>query len=420
MDEAQSKILDAAWLVRLRWMATAAQAALVLFAATTLELDIPLIPLFALIGLLAFSNLVLYVICIRGGELSRFQVGSVLVLDTILLYALLFLTGGPSNPFSILFMVYIALAAVVLGVAWTWVLAVIASACFALLFFWHRAVPGMSHGTDDPFSSHLQGMLLAFALTSFLLAYFVSRVAAQLQEKEKHLRELERERMTQLRLRSLATLSAGAAHELATPLSAIAVAAGEIANEISEESEFRKDVDLIRRQVQRCRAVLDQMGASGGQLRAELPTAVTSKDVLDEVLADLVPEDRRKILSEITAKSRIRLSRTGLRQSLLALIRNALDVSAGSSEIRISSWEDAGAVFFEVSDSGPGLAREMLERIGEPFLTTKEPGSGMGLGLFLTKAFVSQSGGSFELESSDGTGTSVRLSFPKERKVVGA
>ena len=415
MKRHSRSVLDPTWLIRLRWISALVQIALLALSMTLLQFALPFLELCTVVGVLVLSNAALHIAQHRQVVISQLTIGSVLILDTLLLYSLLFLTGGPSNPFSILFVVHVALAAVVLGPRWTWLLALVASSCFAALFVWYQPFPAIGHHGDS-FSFHLYGMLIAFVLTVLLVAYFVSKVARELQEKEQALRAIEREQMNQQRLSSLATLAAGAAHELATPLSTIAVAAGELADELEDQPENKNDIELIRTQVKRCRAVLDQMAASGGQLVAEPPAAVSAAMVVEETLQALLPSQRGRISTELLARSPLYLPRTGLQQCLSALVKNALDASSASSAISISTSESDETVEFEVKDAGQGISALVQERVGEPFFTTKEPGAGMGLGIYLAKNFVHQYGGQLAIESREGLGTTVKMAFPKEHR----
>ena len=411
--------LDLGWLIRLRWISAAAQIALIALLQFGFAMQLPLTQLGVVILVLLLTNAALVLSSKRRPDRAPSEVGVVLILDTVLLYFLLLLTGGPSNPFSILFLVHIALAAVLLGAAWTWLLAAVASTCFAGLFFWHLPMPHMPHANGDSFSVHLYGMLLAFVVTAFLIAYFVSRVAALLQQKELRLRDLERQRQNQLRLSSLATLAAGAAHELATPLSTIAVAAGELAEEIADQPLVAEDVQLIRDQVQRCRLVLDQMSVSGGQSRVAAVSSVSPATAIAAVLRKLSPVERELVHCEIDASGELAVPEVGLRQCVGALLRNALEAGGPGDKIYLQAYEDVEGITIEIRDTGCGMAAEVRERVGEPFFSTKEPGAGMGLGLFLTKAFVDQYAGRFEVDSSPHSGTAVRLWLPKCRAVVG-
>ncbi len=160
-----------------------------------------------------------------------------MLVDNLLLTALLYYTGGPANPFTVCYLVNIALAAAILGARWAWVLNGAAFACFALLFFAHLPLAELEHGPEHehamhhhtrtapgPMSLHLQGSLIAFGGASTFIVYFITRVTRELARREAELDEASRRRARTDKLAALATLAAGAAHELASPLSTIALA----------------------------------------------------------------------------------------------------------------------------------------------------------------------------------------------------
>ncbi len=215
------------WLVRLRWAAVLAQVIGVAVAVRALGLALPLTPIAVLITVLAASNLVLGRWVSHGRPAASPRVfGTVLAADVTLLTGLLWLTGGASNPFTAVYLVYIALAAVTLGSRWTWTIAAIAVAGYGILFILAPAPdPHATHAAKD-LSGHLAGMWVAFLSAALLIGFFVTRVREALDERERALAEARRAAAAQERLASLTTLAAGAAHELATPLATIAVARG--------------------------------------------------------------------------------------------------------------------------------------------------------------------------------------------------
>ena len=189
-------------------------------------------PIAFLIVLLAASNLVLGWWVSRGRAAEPRVFGVVLALDVTLLTALLWLTGGTSNPFTTVYLVYIALAAVTLGSRWTWTIAALSVAGYAILFaITPPADPHAAHRPADDLSGHLAGMWVAFLSAAVLIGFFVTRVREALDQRERALAEARRVAAAQERLASLTTLAAGAAHELATPLATIAVASKELMRE---------------------------------------------------------------------------------------------------------------------------------------------------------------------------------------------
>ena len=276
------------WLTQLRWCAVIGQLITIGFAEIFFDSKLNLVPLCSVIATLIISNIALTFAVQGDRTLTKRVVGATLLFDTILLTLLLYWSGGHMNPFSVFFLVHVTLAALVLGATWTWITALFCTLCFGLLFL--IKIPGSEHQhAGDHFSNHLQGMWLAFTLACITVSYFLTRISKELQEKNEALKNLEIIQLNQERLSALATLSGGAAHELATPLATISIAASELARsiQINENENSNKqstmllnDANLISSEVKRCRAIIDKMGAQGGDLTAELPAECSIAELI--------------------------------------------------------------------------------------------------------------------------------------------
>ena len=239
-----------------RWGSAAGQL-LTIGAAQALFGGFPLPRLLALVGVSIASNAVLALGRRRLAD-PRTLCGGALTLDTLLLTGLLQPSGGASNPFSVLYLVYIALAAVVLGARWTWFLAALSVVCYGVLVL-GRACGSThaAHGAAD-LGAHLQGMWVAFTVAAVLTAYFVVKLSTALERRDAEIAEMRERAARHERLAALTTLAAGAAHELGTPLATIAVAAGELERALRAlpEAQARallEDARLIRAELERCR-----------------------------------------------------------------------------------------------------------------------------------------------------------------------
>ena len=410
--------LELDWLLSFRWLSLICQSLLIIVVSTFLHLSLPLIPLLCLLGVFALSNCCLWFSSSRDIALRSEVLGSVFVFDTLLLSLLLYWTGGPFNPFSVFYLLHIALAALLLGAVWTWFLVVASSACFGLLFRFHVPLEHGGHHGDSSLDLHLYGMLFAFVLTAMLIAYFLTRLSSRLRERESQVHQLRLRQLNQSRLASLATLSAGAAHELSSPLSTIAVVANELERGLRiagyNRSAMLEDAQLIRSEVIRCRDILDQIGAQGGQFRGEVPGSFSLSELVYELRNDLgVQRGNLLEVSLLDLNLQFNLPRAGLKFSLLALIRNAFDASDGAGPVELSIKERENEVIFSVADSGVGMSGAVKERLGEPFFTTKEAGRGMGLGVYLVKVFVENWKGSLEVKSEPGEGSILSLCLPR-------
>jgi len=404
------------WLARLRWGAVVGQLVAILAGRYAFDGDAPLIPLLSSVAITATSNLWLASAIRRRQPVPPVQVGGLLLLDTLCLTVILHLTGGPTNPFSIVYLVHITLAAVMLGAAWTWGVAGLATASYGSLFVFASPDVAMHHGAGGAFSAHLHGMLLAFMVAAGLTAYFVVQLLAAIERRDAALAEIRARAARNERLAALATLAAGAAHELGTPLATIAVAANELERRLVALQDGRTtalidDARLIRAELARCRQVLEDMAARSGEASGEAPARFPATALIDDVFDALSADDRRRIDVALSAGTDFAVPRRALTRAVGNLVRNALDASPDGS-IRLAVEQRPGSVRITVEDDGPGIPAEVMVHVGEPFFSTKAAGKGMGLGLFLSQAIAEQMGGRLALESVPGRGATATVELP--------
>lgn len=401
------------WLIRLRWTAVLGQGLTVLGTVWWLRIPLPLGPIVACIAVTALSNVALMWVSVRWSERPGF-LAAVMAADVLLLTVLLHQAGGPHNPFTSFYMVHVALAAVALP----WPLALgVAAFCalgFAALFLGLPAVPRPGDavcgiGPNLPLSLHLRGMLVAFLLTAGCVVAFAGRLQAALRRGRKALAQAQAESERHERFAGLATLAAGAAHELGSPLGTIQIAAAELARAATrhpEDSELAEDAGLIREEVTRCRMILDRLAC-----QAEDPAETLN---LQEVFAEVCGRfDSRSVdFCSAHVPEQFVAPRRALVQALSSLVKNGLDASAAPGRVRLEAVGRDGALEFAVTDQGAGLSADAWRHAGEPFFTTKPPGSGVGLGLFLVRLLSQRMGGNFELTPLPEGGTRAVLRVP--------
>ena len=281
----------AGWFLTLRWGTILCQV--ILFAAVHLLFStaVPVIVL----GLIVFeviSNLVFAWLIREKKQIPDPLLTGVMFLDIALLTALLALTGGAMNPFTFLYLVHVVVGAILLPRIMAWSLAAFSAACYGL-FFW----PGLNlpfvagqvachaMAISPELRLHLQGMWVAFVITAFFVVFFVTRIQQALVARREIRARLREEQFKNERLASLAALSASAAHELATPLSTIAVAAGELSREMRQDGNeaWQEDLRLIRSQISSCRDILYQMAADAGEPMGEGMDTLQVGNLIDEV-----------------------------------------------------------------------------------------------------------------------------------------
>ncbi len=450
--------LNLAWLLRLRLVATAGQVGAIVVVHALMGIALPLLPIGTILLVAVLLNLAVAIWLRRRVRVGESVVGGLIAADVVLFSGLLYFTGGPANPFSFLYLVYIALATLALRPVWTWTLVALAVGCFGLLFVGHVPLAAVSHHAPpagaqapeparvdharhtpaehaahlararaeeerrsrgattevthaDAMDLHLYGMWVAFGIGAAAIVYFLTRVTHALADREADLLAAREVARKTEKLASLATLAAGAAHELATPLATIAVVAKELERSLAGDADRASDVRLVREQVERCREILRSMAADSGQTLGELVADVSVATVLEAAIAGL-PDAARVRLEAPPQQPIVAAPVEGLARAVRGLVANALDASREDAVVVLRARQQGTSCRIEVHDEGQGMAPDVLARAGEPFFTTKEPGRGMGLGLFLARALVERLGGSFVIESRVGHGTTAAMVLP--------
>jgi two-component system sensor histidine kinase RegB len=351
--------------------------------------------------------------------------GLILVMDMLSLTTLLFTTGGPNNPFYLFFFVNLSLCALMLNRRWAWAINVLTIVCFAGLMFEHYDIEHLDLGLDtirsrqDVSLAHV-GILAAFATCSSVIVYFMTRLTDELREQQQRVRQAQTLRANSDKIEALGTLAAGTAHELATPLSTIAIVARDVEQAFEENppdfpgaEDVIEDVHLIRSQLDRCRAILDRMASHSGEAIGELIQSVSVAKFSNLLLEDLRGRGRvQLILPDASHTENLNIPLIGLSQAMRGLVQNALDADRSDRSVKVfierldQKWQ------WKIRDQGPGMSAEELSRVSEPFYTTKAPGEGMGLGVFLAKNVIRRLGGTVEFESASGAGTCVTVCLP--------
>jgi two-component system sensor histidine kinase RegB len=263
--------------------------------------------------------------------------------------------------------------------------------------------------------AHLLGMWAALAVTSVFVVLFVHRLTYTLSVRERELVETRSRADQREKLAGLATLAAGAAHELSTPLGTIAIATKEIQRALGDTvpQQIRTDLQTVRDQIVRCREILDRMSAQSGANRGESFVLIPVKGWVDQALSGLAARDRVTVeLAPPAAQAGIVGPPKALAETLRNLMKNAVQASPPEAPVVLRATLVDDRVRASVTDRGRGMAPDVLARVGEPFFTTKVPGEGMGLGLFLTRELAEQLGGEFRITSAPGVGTEATIELP--------
>ena len=437
---AQRFDVNASWLIKLRWVAVIGQVVTILTVTNLFGIVITMgWALAVVIGVTIISNLLLiFWHQSRNTESahdsdaglespSNLVLGMVMVMDMLSLTCLLFATGGPNNPFAFFFFVNLSLCALILDRNWAWALNILSIVCYAGLLLIHYPIEQLDFGyamepilQSGSWSIRQVGLLVGFSTCASVIVYFMNRLTNELREQEIDLRRAQEVQARAEKLEALGTLAAGTAHELATPLSTIAIVARDVEQAFDEHppefpgaEDVIEDVHLIRSQLDRCRSILDRMAGAAGQAIGESMTRMTVRELVEEVLHELPERSRVETTYAGEAGSgKIRIPLVGLSQSLRGLVQNALDSDTEAETVRLDISIAENDYCWIITDRGAGMDASVLQRVSEPFFTTKPTGKGMGLGVFLAKNVIQRLGGSIAFESQPGKGTEVTVVLP--------
>jgi two-component system, sensor histidine kinase RegB len=408
------------WFSRLRLCAFFAQIIVLFAAVVVLHVGVPWLSVLAILGLIPLSQFFSSFPAFSKVS-EEIRVGGFLVFDTILLTIILALSGGPSNPFTLIYLVHVVISAVMLKQHWTWLISVLSILGYLSLFLISYPIPGLdNHGGHSALNIHLFSMLSAYIIVASLVAYFLSKIISGVKYNEARLQRLEEIAANQKRLTLLTTRAAGAAHELGTPLGTIAIVTHELQRRYAQQrgvEDLQADLDLLVGEVTRCKDILRRLSEESGDLAGETPVIMSLRKIVQDALVGIpqahsacrVEIDDNLILQAIPQRS--------LTGALHSLIQNACEAETpdgNNVQVIIQSRRLANqTIEIRIRDNGHPLPSEILERIGEPFFSTKPPGKGMGLGVYLAKLTFEQLKGTLQFFQLTGGGIEVVVHIPE-------
>ncbi|MEN8256747.1 MAG: ATP-binding protein [Thermodesulfobacteriota bacterium] len=415
------------WLVKLRWWAVAGQILTIAIGSFFFHLDLPIFAVSTVIIVEIITNTALALrLHSHQKPPPEYLLPLTLYGDIILLTGLLYITGGTMNPFTFIYLVHITLGAILLSSLLAWGLSISTILSYGGMFLpsllkqsgagASQEVQQVCNITNFNMDLHLQGMWFAYAVSAVLITFFASRIQQSLRDYHRTIAKLRQEKLQNDKLSALATLAAGAAHELSTPLATIGLASGEMVyhceNEIYDK-DLLDDAQLIREQTNRCKKILFQMSADAGAIQGEKHTPSTTDELIESARELLGNISQNLVVNNMLPSKQLHVPSHAVSWSLKGLLSNAADASPPDGEITLECKEDGEYIYFIVTDQGCGMSQEVAEQATDPFFTTKPVGKGMGLGLFLAKSLATQLEGALDIESHEDTGTTITISFSK-------
>lgn len=418
-------------IVRLRWFAVVGQSLAVAFITLVLGFEMPIGQALLLIAMSAWLNIYLAIRFPARFRFSNTLATGLLFYDVLQLGALLYLTGGIENPFTMLLVAPVTVSAATLPLRSTMLLGTTAIVVAFGLIFWSMPLPwGDSPAPVLPLLYKLGHFAAVLASTVFL-AIYAWRITKETGDMSDALAATELVLAREQKLHALDGLAAAAAHELGTPLSTIVLTSKELERNMKESEHF-EDIELVRVQAQRCREILQKLTQRSPEDEDPLHASYTLRELLSDgaapyegspvhIAVELQPRDSA---DEKAAKEPLGVRRPGVLYGLGNIIENATEFARSKVMIR-AIWDDQD-VEVQVIDDGPGFQPEVIENLGEPYVTTRPQGAhrrgsgkrggGLGLGFFIAKTLLERSGARlrFENRAAPETGAVVRIIWPRK------
>jgi len=414
-------------IVWLRWIAVLGQLTAVLVIWLVMQFPMPVGYCLGFVALSAWVNVALAVKYPARHRLSIRSATALLAYDVLQLSALLYLTGGIQNPFALLLMAPVTVSAATLPVASTIVLGLIALISTYLLVYYYWPLPwyqGMRYEMPLPYKI---GLLSAIGAGMVFIAFYVWRLAKEAELMSQALAATEQILAREQKLHALDGLAAAAAHELGTPLSTIVLVTSELARDLKGTPQV-EDVELLRDQAIRCREILQKLTRTPGEQDAWY-ARLTVRELVDEAsqpyrsgpVVVVVNAGPDTFASGAGVLEPVMLRRPGMIYGLGNIIENAVDFARSKVEIG-AHWSQT-AVTITIADDGPGFAPELIETLGEPYVSTRRQNAlqkegkagGLGLGFFIAKTLLERSGAAISLENKpeSARGAMVTITWPR-------
>ena len=407
-------------LVRLRWLAVAGQLIVLVAVYWGLGFDLPIVLALGIVALTAAINVALGIRFAATRRLDDREAAILLAYDIVQLAVLLFLSGGITNPFCVLFLAPVLISAAALSPRMTLVLWALTFASITLIVFFHYPLPWYPGAEAKVPAIYQAGIWLSLQLSVVFIGLYAWRIAEERSQLSDALAATELVLAREQHLSALDGLAAAAAHELGTPLSTVVLVVRELERALPKDGPHADDIKLLREQTERCRSILATLATlgSGDTPFDRMPLSL----LIEEVTAPHRPfgvEIRLDLPTE-RADEPVIARNPGIIYGLGNFVENAVDFARG--KVMVSARWDSDAIAIEISDDGPGFSPAVIDRIGEPYVTVRRsrrgraavggPG-GLGLGFFIAKTLLERTGAKIDVANrpAPAAGAVVRVSW---------
>ena len=405
--------LEKKTVVVLRWIALIGQLITIYFVHFYINFELPLIFCSLTIFFGGLTNIFIQ-FNFKKNQLSNIESTILLFYDVIQLAVLIYLTGGVTNPFIIFLIVPALISSTLLNLASTLFLSIITIMSLVLLTFNYFPLPSEGNLHFHVPDYYIYSIPSALIIALIFLNYFGFRFGYEARRRGNALNKLELVLAKEQELESIGHQAAAAAHSLGTPLSTITVIANEIKKEISNNSEFKDDVETILEQAKKCGEILKKI-SQNQIVDDEYVKNITLQDLLFEITKSFESITEKNLnLNLENAKKRISIKRSAeLTYGIRNFVGNAVKFS--KKNININLVGNNQTTTLQISDDGPGFPDDIYKIIGEPYISTKskklKSKAGLGLGTFIGKTLLERKKANIEFLKSSNGGALVEISW---------
>jgi len=400
-------------LIQLRWIAVAGQLLTIAVVHAGMGIRLPVAAMLVTPLAAVALNVTSLLILRRRTHVANAELFIALMFDVISLGLQLYLSGGATNPFLSLFLLQVVLGAILLDRWSAWTIAAVTSLGALLLVFVYRPLALPPEQEDRLFPMYIAGAWVCFLLIAVLLVLFVRRIGENLRTRDARLAALRQRAAEEDHIVRMGLLASGAAHELGTPLSSLAVILSDWRRDpaLAGDPHLAEEMGEMQAAVARCKTILSGILLSAGEARGEAPEVSRLSAFVDGIVREWRGAhstgtlDYRHSLDEDPPI----VSDPALRQVIGNVLENAREASP--DWIGMDVRTDGETLEIAVTDRGPGFAPEMLADLGRPYRSTKGRQGG-GLGLFLVVNVMRKLGGEVTAENAPEGGAIVRVALP--------
>ncbi|SHE22092.1 ATP-binding protein [methanotrophic endosymbiont of Bathymodiolus puteoserpentis (Logatchev)] len=423
------------WLFILRNLMIGGESLLLLISIDILKIPLHQEALWLTILAIGTVNLYTWIRLKTDVPVTEMEIFSQLAIDVLAIAALLYLTGGATNPFTWIFLLPVILTAITLPHAYTWYMVILTTTIYTFLIPYHASLlsvaPHLMHAEmgdmahnmhtqedEEFFNFHIFGMWFGFVCSAGLVAFFSLELSNTIKAGERTLAEAREKALQDDRIISLGTLAASAAHDMGTPLGTMAIIAHELKHDTGPitQTELHEKMTIMQDQINRCKQALSVMSASAGELRADSGHITLLSDYLDEVIMQWRSQQPGVKLNllinpEAPLHSSI-IAELTLTHSLINILNNAAEASPQEKgiDLAIHRCTQENFIGLQIRDYGPGIPDELLDKIGKAPINNNN--QGLGVGLFLTYSTINRIGGTIEVSNSPTGGACIDIFLP--------